>query len=115
MRLEQTEPEIRLWLQLRAKRFGSVKFRRQKVIGPYIANFASRDPMFVIELDGDSHGVQEEYDLRRSEFLEQQGYKVLRFSNRDVMENLEGALLTIAAAIEAAPLPILSPEGERAL
>ena len=112
MRHDPTEPEQRLWLALRAKRFSGVKFRRQKVIGPYIVDFASRDPMLVIELDGDSHAGQIDYDERRTAYLEQQGYRVIRFGNADVMKNLEGVLTVIGAAL--APLPTLSPEGERA-
>ncbi len=102
-RKAMTEPETRLWLALRAKRFSATKFRRQKVIGPYIVDFASRDPMLVIELDGDSHAAQASYDTKRSEYLEKQGYRVLRFANADVISNLEGVLTVIAKAI--APLP----------
>nr|WP_029625255.1 DUF559 domain-containing protein [Sphingomonas sp. PAMC 26605] len=114
MRRAPSEPEQRLWLALRAKRFENVKFRRQKVIGRYIADFAARDPMLVIELDGDTHAGQEAYDKARTHFLEEQGYRVIRFSNTDVMANLEGVLLTIASVIATSPLPTLSPEGERA-
>ena len=113
MRIEATEPEIRLWLQLRAKRFAGVKFRRQKVIGNYIVDFASRDPMLVIEVDGDTHDGREAYDAARTQFLESQGYRVLRFTNYDVMTAMEGVLMVIEAAVQA-PLPTLSPEGERA-
>ena len=115
MRKEPTEPEQRLWLALRAKRFEGVKFRRQKVIGRYIADFAARDPMIVIELDGDTHAAQSGYDVTRTEFLQTQGYQVIRFSNADVMSNLEGVLHAIGIAVGTAPLPTLSPEGERAL
>ena len=113
MRIEATEPEIRLWLQLRAKRFAGVKFRRQKVIGNYIVDFASRDPMLVIEVDGDTHDGREAYDAARTKFLESKGYQVLRFTNYDVMTAMEGVLMVIEAAVQA-PLPTLSPEGERA-
>ena len=113
MRIEATEPEIRLWLQLRAKRFAGVKFRRQKVIGNYIVDFASRDPMLVIEVDGDTHDGREACDAARTKFLESKGYQVLRFTNYDVMTAMEGVLMVIEAAVQA-PLPTLSPEGERA-
>ena len=99
LRLAQTPPETHLWLALRAKRFQGVKFRRQKVIGPYIADFACRDPMLVIELDGDSHGARAAHDARRTEFLETQGYRVIRFTNAEVMGNLEGVLTAIAGAL----------------
>ncbi|WP_315764725.1 endonuclease domain-containing protein [Sphingomonas sp. Y38-1Y] len=113
MRRRATEPEQRLWLALRGKRFDGVKFRRQKVVGTYIVDFAARDPMIVVELDGDSHAGQIDYDERRTRFLEEQGYRVIRFTNKDVMTNLEGVLAAIAVTL--APLPTLSPEGERAI
>lgn len=99
LRLAQTPLETRLWLALRARRFQGVKFRRQKVIGPYIADFACRDPMLVIELDGDSHGTTQDHDARRTAYLETQGYRVIRFTNAEVMGNLEGVLEVIAQAV----------------
>jgi very-short-patch-repair endonuclease len=116
-RREMTEPETRIWLQLRAKRFQGIKFRKHKVIGSYIVDFSSRDPMLVIEIDGDTHAGREEYDGVRTNFLEQQGYQVVRFTNHEVMQNLEGVLESLAATIPelTPPLPTLSPEGERAL
>lgn len=112
MRSEPSPFERQLWLALRAKRFNGAKFRRQVVIGRYIVDFACRIPqLLVIELDGDTHADQEEYDARRTAFLEQQGYRVLRFDNRDVGSNFDGVMLTI---LNALPLsPALSPEGER--
>ena len=114
MRIEATEPEIRLWLELRAKRFAGVKFRRQKVIGNYIVDFASRNPMLAIEVDGDTHDGREAYGAARTKYLESQGYRVLRFTNYDVMTAMEGVLMLIEAAVQA-PLPPLPPEGERAI
>ena len=117
MRRDMTEPEIRIWLKLRAKRFGAVKFRKQKVIGPYIVDFASNEPKLAIEIDGETHADRETYDTIRTRFLEEQGYRVIRFSNSDVMHNLDRVLETLAAVIAemTPPLPTLSPEGERAL
>jgi len=112
MRRAPAEAEIRLWLALRAKRFTGIKFRRQKVIGPYIVDFACREPMLVIELDGDNHAAQVAYDAKRTKFLQSRGYDVIRFSNDDVVGNFEAVLDMIAQRI--APLPTLSPEGERA-
>jgi very-short-patch-repair endonuclease len=118
MRKDMTEPETRVWLALRAERFESVKFRRQKVIGEHIADFAANDPKLVIELDGDSHSTQEVYDAARTRFLEAKGYTVIRFTNADVMTNLEGVLVRLSEVIAdlraSSPLPTLSPEGERA-
>jgi very-short-patch-repair endonuclease len=106
MRGELTEPERRLWLALRAKRLDGAKFRRQVVIGRYIADFACRSPVkLVVEVDGDTHSEREAYDCARTVFLETQGYQVLRFGNDDVMTNLDGVLLTIQSALLTPPLP----------
>ncbi len=114
MRSEPTPAEQKLWFELRATRFAATKFRRQKVIGPYIADFAARVPMLVVELDGDSHAQQATYDDLRTAYLEEQGYRVLRFTNREVMTNMEGVLLALADAIRD-PLSQPSPLKERGL
>ena len=116
MRKQMPEPEIRMWLQLRAERFMGVKFRRQKVIGNYIADFAADIPKLIVEIDGDTHDADDRCDAIRTRFLEAQGYLVVRYSNLEIMQNLEGVLLNLAAVIEDMhpPLPTLSPEGERA-
>src|SRR3546814_6713996 len=69
MRREPTEPESRLWGVPRAKRFNGIKFRYQKGVGSYIADFSSRTPMLVIEIDGDTRVSQQDYDTRRTAFL----------------------------------------------
>ena len=117
MRKGMTEPETRLWLELRGGRFHGIKFRRQKVIGRYIADFASNDPKLVIELDGDTHAGPLDYDAGRTRCLEERGYRVVRFTNAEVMENMDGALQRLGAIVEMlrkAPPPTPSPEGEGA-
>ncbi|GGA52395.1 endonuclease domain-containing protein [Sphingomonas psychrolutea] len=113
MRSNPTPAEARLWYNLRAKRFEAVKFNHQVVIYPYIADFVARSRKFVIEVDGDTHSHDGAYDGRRTAWLENQGYRVIRFSNADVMGNLEGVLETISVALGTAPLPGPLPEGER--
>jgi very-short-patch-repair endonuclease len=113
MRRESTPFERKLWLALRAKRWNGAKFRRQTVIGSYIVDFSCRLPRkLVVEVDGDTHAAQLDYDVRRTAELTGKGYQVLRFSNRDVPENIEGVLQSIEQALHA-PLPSLSPGGER--
>jgi very-short-patch-repair endonuclease len=108
MRREATEPERLLWSRLRADQLLGTKFRRQVVIGPYIADFACRTPvMLVVELDGETHATQQGYDAERTRFMESRGYHVLRFANHDVMANMDGVLTAIAEALP------LSPLGER--
>ncbi|MEQ1724450.1 MAG: DUF559 domain-containing protein, partial [Sphingopyxis sp.] len=109
MRREMTEPELRLWFQLRAKRFQGIKFRRQHVIGHYIADFQSREIMLIIEVDGDTHAFQQNYDRVRELYFRGLGYQVIRFTNGDVMNNLAGVLAMIAEQ-QTPPLPTLPPE-----
>ena len=123
MRGVMTEPETRLWLELRARRSENVKFRRQKVIQDHayktIVDFAANDPKLVIELDGDTHAGREVQDAVRTRFLERKGYTVIRFANSDVTADMDGVLMRIGEVIAELcarpPLPTLSPEGERAL
>jgi very-short-patch-repair endonuclease len=114
MRREMTEPEKRLWYQLKAKRFEGIKFRRQNVAGKYIADFYSRTAMLIIEVDGDTHGFQQDYDIVRENYFRKLGFNVIRFTNADVMGNLEGVLTIIATHLTPS-LPTLSPKGERAI
>ncbi len=115
-RKDMSEPATRMWLELRAGRFGGIKFRREKIIGRYIADFAANEPKLVIEIDGDTHDADDESERIRTGILNQHGYRVVRYSNVDVMQNLEGVLMDLAAVIAEMqpPLPTLSPEGERA-
>ncbi|MEO6433795.1 MAG: DUF559 domain-containing protein [Sphingomicrobium sp.] len=114
LRSEQTPMEQVLWHHLRAGRFEGAKFRRQVVVGRYIVDFACRIPkMLVVEVDGDTHGNQAAYDGQRTAFLERFGYQIVRFSNRDVGTNLNGVLMTIAAALDDPLSPAHSPEGVR--
>jgi very-short-patch-repair endonuclease len=111
LRTNLTEPERRLWYRLRANRLG-VKFQRQVVLPPYIADFAARSRRLVVELDGDTHAGREAYDASRTKALEAMGYRVLRFTNSDVMTNLDGVLGAILIALaEQSPHPL---QGERA-
>ncbi len=117
IRKDLSEPEMRMWLQLRAARFRGVKFRRQNVVGKLIVDFASNHPKLAIEIDGDTHAGRESYDAQRSQSLEEQGYRVIRFANSDVMSNMEGVLQQLGLVIDemAPPPPTPSPEGEGAL
>jgi very-short-patch-repair endonuclease len=115
MRTNQTDAEQRLWHHLRGKRLNGTKFTRQVLIGPYIVDFAARLQGLVIELDGDSHGHQLEYDRMRTAFLESQGFHVLRFTNTELRDNLEGVLTVIVQQLESPPLPDPLPIGERGI
>ncbi len=98
LRRNQTDAERWLWQQLRAKQLGA-KFRRQQSIPPYIVDFVCFEHKLIIEVDGGQHDAQQQYDARRTKFLEQQGYHVVRFWNNDVFENKEGVLQHILTCI----------------
>lgn len=70
---------------------------RQHIIGDYIVDFLSRDDGLIIEVDGGYHSEprQQEYDSQRTDWLEQQGYHILRFSNEEVMNDIENVIKTI--------------------
>lgn len=91
----QTSAEEKLWTHLRTHRMGDIHFRRQHAIGNYIVDFATPRKKLIIELDGSQHLEQKEYDQERTAFLNSKGYKILRFWNNDVMNNLEGVLTVI--------------------
>jgi len=112
LRRDGTHVERILWSALR-ERLPAWKFRRQHPIGGRIADFACPARKLVIELDGGQHGEQVHADNQRSAELALQGYRVIRFWNNDVIENIEGVLETIRRALETAPTsPNLSaPEG----
>src|ERR1044071_4380004 len=112
LRRTMTRAETLLWRHLKADRLASLNFRRQTPIGSYIADFVAHSHKLIVELDGESHVFEERirHDERRDHWFESRGYRVLRFSNDDVMKNLEGVALAIAEAAEqAAPLSLTLP------
>jgi len=99
LRKNQTDVEQLVWKHLRNRQLYNYKFRRQFPIEPYIADFVCLDLKLIIELDGGQHASQIDYDNQRSLFLEQRGFKVIRFWNNDVIENTVGVLEAIYLAI----------------
>ena len=89
LRSNMTKEEVKLWNILRAKRFYGKKFKRQVLIGDYIADFVCPDTMLVIELDGSQH-VDNIHDKKRDSYMQEIGYTVLRFWNNDVWNNIDG-------------------------
>jgi len=90
MRREATAAEKRLWQHLRNRQLGHAKFVRQEPIGPFIADLVCRKAMLVIEIDGETHDTPEQqaYDAKRSAFLRERDYRVIRFRNEDIMGDL---------------------------
>ena len=95
-----TPAERKLWASLRGDKLNGVHFRRQHAFGNYILDFCAIKQKLVIELDGNQHFEQKEYDIERTNYLESHGYRVIRFWNNQVMNDLEGVLYTIMDSME---------------
>jgi adenine-specific DNA-methyltransferase len=109
-----TPAEQKLWSRLRNHGLGPRFRRQQALLGRYIVDFYCAEAALCIEVDGDTHAMLEQakYDAVRTQALERAGYHVIRFSNAEVMGNLEGVLCAIQAAIgvgEDSPPPPPSP------
>ena len=116
LRKNSTDVERILWSELRDHRLNGAGFRRQVPIKSFIADFVCHAAKLVIELDGGQHfsDQAEQTDAARSVAIEAQGFRVLRFSNHDVMTKRAGVLEAIASAIaERAPTPTLPRKRER--
>ena len=92
LRKNMTKQERLLWSFLRKNQFYGYKFLRQYPMGAYIVDFVCREKKIIIEVDGGQHNQPEdiEYDLKRTEFLNSKGYKVVRFWNNDIDNNIKG-------------------------
>jgi very-short-patch-repair endonuclease len=95
LRKRQTEAEKLLWWHLRSKQINSLKFRRQEPNGPYIADFVCFEKRLVIELDGGQHAVEQEKDKEREGWFYKEGFRILRFWNTEVLQNIEGVVEVI--------------------
>ena len=113
LRANLTEAESRLWSVLRSKQVRGRRFRRQAPIGRYIVDFVCFAEKLVIEIDGGQHAKQRAYDAAREDWLAAEGFRVLRFWNNEVLDNLEGVLTVIAGALEGPPHPGPPPRGGR--
>ncbi len=100
LRRQMTPWEAKLWYYLRSHRFYGFKFKRQVPMGDYVVDFCCQEKMLAIELDGGQHSKSEIYkkDQSKQKFLENKGYKVLRFWNNEIDSNIEGVLETIRKA-----------------
>ena len=98
LRRAMTDAERALWLVVRDRRLAGHKFRRQVTIGPYIADFVCLERSLIVEADGGQHN--EEADAARTRYLTSQGFRVIRFWNNDVLQNLTGVLETLLIVLE---------------
>jgi len=92
LRNNSTASERHLWRYLKNRQINGTKFRRQQRIGNYIVDFVSFEKNIIIELDGGQHTIFEKKDKIRDKWLEEEGYKVLRFWDNDVFRNIGGVL-----------------------
>ncbi len=91
--------EQKLWHALRGAQLGA-SFRRQHPVGPYVLDFYCPSAHLAVEVDGDDHAGRTMQDARRTRFLNERGIRVIRFSNRDVWNNLDGVKALIALELE---------------
>src|ERR1700674_1075905 len=101
LRKKSTDAETKLWRYLREMPMLGSHMRRQVAIGPYFADFACMAARVVVEVDGSHHGDGEqlEYDQERTRWFESQGYRVIRFWNSDISDNIDAVIEVIYAAI----------------
>jgi len=116
LRKTSTDAERLMWSALRDKQLNGSSFRRQVPIGPFIADFACHSVKLVVEIDGGQHFSDdaERADASRTALIEARGFRIVRFSNAEVMSNRDGVLQSIAAVLAAsAPTPTLPRKRER--
>ncbi len=112
LRQSQTDAEQKFWSKVRNRQINGYKFYRQRQIGFYTVDFVCRDVDLVVEIDGGQH-CENMKDIARTEYLNKKGYKVIRFWNNEVLENMDGVLYRLQEEIESLT-PSLSLKGEGA-
>jgi very-short-patch-repair endonuclease len=112
LRRDQTDAERKLWSLLRSRRLAGYKFRRQQPIGSYIADFCCFRPRLIVELDGGQHAKRADYDQRRTDFLNSEGFQVVRFWDNQVLMEMDSVREMILKTLEEARTP--SPRSPKA-
>jgi very-short-patch-repair endonuclease len=98
LRRDPTPAEEALWAALRGRQLGGMKFRRQHPVGHYILDFCCPEHRVIVEVDGRVHEQQADYDESRTDYLATYGYRVLRFSNEEILSDLGAVLKRIPQA-----------------
>ncbi|MFN8677566.1 MAG: endonuclease domain-containing protein [Thermomicrobiales bacterium] len=109
LRERETPAERILWDALRGRRLAGLKFRRQHPIGPFVADFCCPDRRLIVELDGEIHATQHDRDAEREALLNAAGYRVVRFTNHELLADLPRVLTIIQRAAEALPQRTADP------
>jgi very-short-patch-repair endonuclease len=111
LRQTLTKAEAVMWMHLSGRKLAGFKFSRQIPFGPFIVDFICRETKLIIEIDGQSHDASEDYDRRRTATLERLGYRVIRFSNEEVLGNVYGVLDAVERNVRQGPTPAPPPWG----
>jgi very-short-patch-repair endonuclease len=111
LRKTSTFAERLLWRHLRAKQVEGYKFRRQEPIGDYAVDFVCFEKRIIIEVDGSQHQIEKDKDKKRDKWFKEQGFRVLRFWNNEVLRNIEGVLELIRESCLDHPPPTPSHQG----
>jgi primosomal protein N' (replication factor Y) len=99
LRMNMTDAEMRLWKILRDRNLDGLKFRRQRPVGPFIADFACVEERLIVEVDGGQHNGSAS-DARRTAWLQSRGWRVLRFWNDEVLRNVDGVCEQILSLLK---------------
>lgn len=105
LRQKSTDAERLLWSRFRNKRLMGIKFRRQAPIGRYIVDFVCYEHDLIIEIDGGHHQEQQASDLSRTEWLRSRGFRVIRYWNNEVLEDIDSVLESIRVTLEVGDHP----------
>ena len=111
LRRDAPPAERKLWEAISAGKLSGHRFTRQFQIGPYFCDLVCRTQKLIVEIDGFSHNMRVDYDMKRNAFLNEKGYRVLRFTNEDVMTNLDGVVIAITLSLGPSPSPSRKREG----
>ena len=103
LRQRQTAAESLLWCVLRGRRLCGLKFRRQHPLPPFVVDFACIEMRFVVEIDGGYHDYLYANDLTRQQKIQAQGWRVIRFSNEEVLADVEAVAIAIARELGLPP------------
>jgi very-short-patch-repair endonuclease len=104
LRSRMTDAERKLWFALKGRRFAAFKFRRQVPVGRYITDFLCFESRLIVEVDGGQH-ADSVRDTERDDWFTQNEFRVVRFWNNDVLQNLEGVLTSLATELNTTPHP----------
>lgn len=108
LRKNMTDAEKFFWYKVRDRRLAGYKFKRQVPIGHYIVDFACLDYTLVVEIDGGQHN-DNSADTLRDKFLQDKGFRVVRYWNNEILNNIDGVLEALVRELSLRPSPLPSP------